>query len=190
MSTAGDYYRLWLRCRKQEIYGWGQAHLQKAMPENGPPETSHLGEIGPPRGSSSCPPKTGRAERCSDARGRGWSLSVGEKSPQPYRDQNKKKLFSQAPLPLNAKNCSYTDFPGKDQKVEEEHTWCLGVAFSGEDQEAVLPEAHVQLPLSPTSLFSPLPSFSPSQFSHILKWPQTGETSFCPSGHVTIILIQ
>lgn len=54
--------------------------------------------------------KLGDKRDLQTQKGRGWFSSVGEKSPPPYRDQNKeKKLFSQPPLPLNAKSISYTD---------------------------------------------------------------------------------
>lgn len=162
MSKAGDYYRLWLRCRKQEICG--------------PQEEAHLAH------------QKVEEQRDVQMQEAGDGPSQLEKNPHKHTETKIKRNFSQPPLPLNAKNCSYTDFTGKGQKVKEEPTWCLGVAFSG--QKAVLPEAHVQLPVSPTSLFSSLPSSSSSQVSHTLKWPQTGETSLCPSGHVTIILIQ
>lgn len=90
MSKAGDYYRLWLRCRKQELYG--------------PQEEAHLAHQ-----------KVGE-HRDVQMQEAGDGPSHLEKNPHSHTETKIKRNFSQPPLPLNAKNCSYTDFTGKDRK--------------------------------------------------------------------------
>lgn len=151
----------------------GQAQLQKEVPKCSAQlcrQLHPMGEIGPPRGSSLRPPKT----RGGDTRAGDGSPQLGEKFPQPYRDQNKKKL-SQPPLPLHAKRSS-TVFTQEGQQVKEDHTWCLGAALSAKDLEARAPMVLCVL--------------SPSLLSHLLHSHKQVGPLQVPTAQVTRILIQ
>lgn len=176
LLKASDYYRLWLRCRKQGIDLWVGAGTPPETDArewcSAPPETLHLSKIGRQREAHFAHQKLG--EKTFRRESGGDSSSKLEKNSHNHTETKIKRNFSQPPLPLNADNSSYRDFMEKNQEVKEKHTLCLGVTFSAKDPRDKCSQKCLCSSPSPHLSLSPLPSFSPppTHFYLSLTHPQ------------------